>query len=197
MGKGTERMEESQRMKLRLLLVSMACAVFSLLPATLRADSVKTDFDHKVNFANYHTYSWGAVKVSDQFNAQRIKNSINAALEKKGWKEVPSGGQITIMATDNIHSEQEAEAYYDGLGGGWGMGWGWGGWGMPGGGFGEMTTGTTHVRKAHVVIDLFDSSSKSLLWRGVSRAELSNNPNENRKHLHQDIAKMFKDFPPK
>ncbi len=185
-------------MKSRLLAATLACAAFSLLPAAVRADSIKTDFDHHANFANYHTYSWGNVKVSNQFNGDRIKNSVNNLLQQKGWKEVASGGQVTIMATDNIHTEQEAETYYNGMGGGWGMGWGWGGWGWgPGGGFGDTTTTTSEIRNAHVVIDMFDSSSKNLLWRGVSRGELSSNSDTNRKHLHQDIEKMFRDFPPK
>ena len=187
-------------MKSHLFAAAFACAAFSLLPATVRADSIKTDFDHKANFTSYHTYSWGNVKVTDQFNADRIKNSVNDLLQQKGWKEVPSGGQVTIMATDNIHSEQEAETYYNGMGGGWGMGWGWGwgGWGMASGGLDEMaTTTTTDVRNAHVVVDMFDASSKALLWRGVSRGELSNNSDANRKHLHEDIAKMLKNFPPK
>ena len=180
-------------MKSRLLAAILACAAFSLLPAAVRADSIKTDFDHKASFASYQTYSWGNVKVTNQFNAYRIKNSVNSLLQQKGWKEVASGGQVTIMATDNIHNEQEAETYYSGMGGGWGGGWGWG----PGGGFGDTTTTTMDVRKAHVVIDMFDASSKTLLWRGVSRGELSNNSDTNRKHLHEDIAKMFKNFPPK
>ena len=185
-------------MKSHLFAAAFACAAFSLLPATVRADSIKTDFDHKANFTSYHTYSWGNVKVTDQFNADRIKSSVNDLLQQKGWKEVPSGGQVTIMATDNIHSEQEAETYYNGMGGGWGLGWGWGGWGMASGGLDEMaTTTTTDVRNAHVVIDMFDASSKALLWRGVSRGGLSNNSDANRKHLHEDIAKMLKNFPPK
>ena len=185
-------------MKSPFLAAALVCAAFSILPAAVRADSIKTDFDHKANFATYHTYSWGNVKVTNQFNADRIKNSVNDLLQQKGWKEVPSGGQVTIMATDNIHNEQEAETYYNGMGGGWGGGWGWGGWGWgSGGGFGDTTTTTTDVRNAHVVIDMFDASSKALLWRGVSRGELSSNANNNRKHLHQDIAKMFKNFPPK
>ena len=184
-------------MKLRFAVTALACAVLSLVSVSAFADSIKTDYDHHANFANYHTYSWGTVRVSNELNADRIKRSIDTLLQQKGWKEVASGGQVTIMATDNIHSEQEAETYYNGMGGGWGMGWGWGGWGMPGGGFGEETTSTTEVRSAHVVIDMFDPSTKSLLWRGVSRGELSNNSNNNRKHLHEDILKMFKDFPPK
>lgn len=184
-------------MKLRFAATALMCAVCSFVSASAFADSVKVDYNHHASFASFHTYSWGSVKVSNELNADRIKRSVDSFLQKAGWKQVASGGQVTIMATDNIHNEQEAETYYNGMGGGWGMGWGWGGWGMPGGGFGDETTTTTNVRTAHVVVDIFESGNKSLLWRGVSRGELSNNSDTNRNRLHGDIQHMFRYFPPK
>ncbi|MFP5206278.1 MAG: DUF4136 domain-containing protein [Acidobacteriota bacterium] len=184
-------------MKIRTLLAVAVCAAFLSLSALGFADSIKIDYNHHASFSNYHTYSWGTVHVSNQLDVDRIRHAVNADLQHAGWKEVPSGGQVTVMATDNIHNEKEAETYYTGMGGGWGMGWGWGGWGMgPGGGLGEETTNVTDVRSAHLVIDLFGSHSKQLLWRGVSRAELSNKPSVNREHLYVDIDHMFKKFPP-
>ena len=178
--------------------VAVTCAAFVLLAGTSFADDVQTDFDHHADFQSYHTYSWGKTKVSDELNADRIKREVDYFLHKEGWQEVPSGGQITLMSTDKIHDEKEAETMYDGMGGGWGMGWGWGGWGWgPGGGFGNETTTTRNVQSAHLVVDMFDSQSKKLLWRGVSQEDLSNNPENNRKKLHQDLAKMFGKFPPK
>lgn len=184
-------------MKLRLAMAAVLCAGISFVSASAFADSIKVDFNHHAHFASLRTYSWGTVKVSNSLNSDRIKRSVDSVLQKAGWKEVPSGGQVTVMATDNIHSEQEAETYYNGMGGGWGMGWGWGGWGMPGGGFGDETTTTTSVRQAHMAIDIFNGSTKALLWRGVSRGELSNNSDTNRKRLYEDIHRMFRDFPPK
>jgi hypothetical protein len=47
------------------------------------------------------------------------------------------------------------------------------------------------------VIDLFESSSKNLLWRGLATQDLSTNAAKNTKSLDNDIANMFKGFPPK
>ncbi len=185
------------------------CATLLLSPAFGFADQVGIDYNHQTNFAAYHTYSWGTVKVSDQLDANRIKRAVDDMLQKDGWQMVPSGGQVTLMATDNIHSEKEAETYYSnmgdgmgdgmgmGMGMGWGGGWGWDGWGGGDGGFGDATTTTTTIQTAHMVIDLFDTKSKHLLWRGVSRGELSGKPEENRKRIYEDIDHMFKEFPPK
>jgi hypothetical protein len=83
--------------------------------------------------------------------------------------------------------------------GGWG-GWGWGGWGWGGGwgsGVGEATTTTTNQPVSNLVIDLFDASTKKLLWRGLATEDLSSNAQKNTKSLDGDVAKMFKGFPPK
>lgn len=187
-------------MKFRFALAAAVCAALLIFSTAGFADSIKVDYNHQANWGNYHTYSWGAVRVSNQLNQDRIKRAVNHWLQKGGWKEVPSGGQITILATDNIHDEHEAETYYNNLGGGWGDGWGWGGWGWgddDDGGFQQTTTSTVTVRKAHLVIDMFDARSKKLLWRGVSRGELTSNSSKNRARLYQDIDHMLRDFPPK
>ncbi|MBW4038990.1 MAG: DUF4136 domain-containing protein [Acidobacteria bacterium] len=187
-------------MKFRSLLASALCAAALLTPALAFADHVKTDYNHQINFSTFHTYSWGKVKVSDQLDESRIKHAVDEQLQKDGWQLVPSGGQVTLMATDHIHNEQEAENYYSPMPDGWGGGWGWGGWewGMGGGmGQGEELSTVTNTQSAHLIVDIFDAQTKHLLWRGVSRGELTDKPNVNRKHLYADIHKMFDHFPPK
>lgn len=187
-------------MKSRLLLAGIVCAALFFLVPSATADSVRADWNHNVNFSKFHTYSFGKVQVADPFNASRIKGALHHFLDKKGWHETPSGGQVTIDITDRVHSEKQLETYYDGLGGGWGMGWGWGGWGWGGwgpGGFGESTTTTQRVPVDHMVIDMFDSQNKKLIWRGISQGELHNNPTKNRQMIDHDIYRLLYSFPPK
>ncbi len=167
-----------------------------------RGDNVRTDYNHSANFSQYHTYSWGKVQTADPFYVSRIQDAVNQQLSAKGWQIVPSGGSVTIFATDNIHNQKEVQTMYDGLGGGWGGGWGWGGWGWGGGwgggpGFGEATTTTSDQPVGNLVIDIFDGTSKNLLWRGLATQNLSTNASKNTKSLDSDIVKMFKGFPPK
>jgi hypothetical protein len=72
----------------------------------------------------------------------------------------------------------------------------WGGFGNPGG-FGDATTTTTKQPVDNLVVDIFDGNSKNLLWRGLATEDLSTNANKNTKSLDSDIARMFKNFPPK
>ena len=176
----------------------LAVTVCTLVPMVQAAD-VKTDYDHSANFANYHTYSWGQVKTSNPLYVDRVKADVDRDLQAKGWQAVPSGGAATIVATGSVKNEQELETTYDSMGGGWGGGWGWGGFGsgFGGGGFGEANTTTTNQPVSHLVVDIFDSSTHKLLFRGISDNDLSNKATNNSKSLGKDIDKMFKDFPPK
>lgn len=184
-------------MKMKLLCATVLSAALLAVAPAATADSVKADWNHHVNFEQFHTYSWGKVKVSDPFDGDRIRRAVDDELSKKGWQEVPSGGQVTIQVMDQIRNEKEAETYYDGLGGGWGSGWGWGGWGWGPGGFGESQTTVNNVPEGHMVIDLFDSQNKQLIWRGISEGEVNNNPDKERQTIYEDVHKLFYSFPPK
>ncbi len=179
----------------------LATALLFGSSAAVFAGNVRMDYDHSVNFSQYHTYCWGQVKTSDPFYVDRIKQAVNQRLQSKGWRLVASGGAVTVFATDNVHNHKETQTMYDGIGGGWGGGWGWGGWGWGGGwpqsDFGDATTTTSKQPVGNLVIDMFDSTSKKLLWRCLATEDLSTNANRNTKQMDGDIAKMFKDFPPK
>ena len=152
------------------------------------AQQVKTDYDRSANFGQYKTYSWEKVKTKDALDVDRIKSAVNTALVAKGWTQVDSGGDVSIVAMEITHEQQTLNTFYDGFGGGWR----WRG----GGGFGEATTTTETYKVGTLVVDLFDTKNKTLLWRGSSSDTLSNNSNKNIKNLDKGVEKMFKNFPP-
>ena len=47
-----------------------------------------------------------------------------------------------------------------------------------------------------LIVDIYDAKSKSLLFRGVAKDELSDKPEKNEKKIEKATSKMFKDFPP-
>ena len=145
--------------------------------------------------------SWGQVKTSDPFYVTRIQRAVNKQLQAKGWQLVPSGGSVMIFASDKVSNQQQVQTMYNNLGGGWGGGWGWRGWGWSGGwadpGVVDATTTTTNQSVGNLMIDLFEGSSKQLLWRGLATEDLSTNAGKNTKALDGDINNMFKNFPPK
>jgi hypothetical protein len=191
--KGSSMKRYTQAVVMAIVLIGSSMAAF--------AGNVRTDYDHSANFSQYNSYSWGKVKTSNPFYVTRIQQAVNQQLQAKGWQLMPSGGAVTVFATDQVHNQQELQTMYDGWGGGWGGGWGWGGWGWGGGwadpGITTATTTTTNQPVSNLVVDLFEGSSKKLLWRGLATEDLSTNSSKNTKMLDGDINNMFKNFPPK
>ena len=176
-------------MKVQKVMFGLIGLMF-LFAGVASAQQVKTDFDRGANFAQYKTYSWENVKTKDQLDVDRIKSAVNAALAAKGWTQVDSGGDVSIVAMEITNTQQTLNTFYNGMGGGWG----WRRFG--GGGFGEATTTTDTYKVGTLVVDLFDSKTKQLIWRGNSSDTLSNNSNKNIKNLDKGVEKMFKKFPP-
>jgi len=173
-------------------------AVLAIATVAALADNVKTDFDKNADFSRIHTYSWGQVKTSNPLYQTRIKEAVDRDLQGKGWQMVPSGGDATVFATGEVHNQTELQTTYDNFGPGWGGGWGWRGWGWgAGGGFGEATTTTSQQLVGHLVLDIFSSNDKALLFRGMITRDVSDKSDKNVKGLDKDIEKALKDFPPK
>ena len=176
-------------MKMQKVMLVLIGMVF-LFVGKASAQQVKTDFDRSANFAQYTTCSWEQIKTKDPLDVDRIKSAVNAALAAKGWTQVDSGGDVSIIAIEMTRDQQTLNTFYDGFGGGWG----WRRFG--GGGFGEATTTTNTYKVGTVIVDLFDSKTKQLVWRGNSSDTLSNNSDRNIKNLDKGVQKMFKNFPP-
>jgi hypothetical protein len=176
-------------MKLQKATFALTAMMF-LFAGKSSAQQVKIDYDRSADFSNYKTYSWEHVKTQDPLYVDRIKNSVNAALAAKGWTQVDSGGDVSIVAMEITRNQQTLNTFYNGFGGGWG----WRRFG--GGGFGEATTTTETYKVGALVVDLFDTKTKKLLWRGTSSDTLSNNSDKNIKNLDKGVDKLFRQFPP-
>ncbi len=135
------------------------------------------------------------IQASNTLIEQRLHDAVTGQLNEKGLREVPSGGDLSVDAVGGMHTEQEYNTFYDGLGGGYGFGRfggrGWGGWG------GESTTSVQKVPVGTLRIDLYDGGSKQLVWRGLASDQLSDKADKNTKKLDKAVTKMFNKYPPK
>jgi hypothetical protein len=85
-------------------------------------------------------------------------------------------------------NQAEYTTFYDGLGGGWR----WHGWGG-----GMATTTVEEVPVGTLVVDIYDTSTKQLIWRGLAHDQLSDKPDKDTKKLEKAVNKMFDKFPPR
>ena len=173
---------------MKLTSLTKTGAMIVLLATASLAEQVKTDYDRSASFGQYKTYSWQNVNTRDPLMVDRIKSAVNAALAPKGWTEVPSGGDAAIVAIETTHDQQTLDTFYDGFGGGWR----WRGFG----GFGDATTTVETYKVGTLIVDIFDTNSKKLIWRGSASDTLSNNSDKNIKELDKSMEKMFNHFPP-
>jgi len=157
----------------------LACAAF--------AADISTDYNHHADFSRYHTYSWIGVNAGNQLWQDRIMNAVDGALAAHGWSKVPSGGDAAVSAFGRTREQDTLETFYNGF-----PGWGWRGWG----GMGTATTEVVPERVGTLTVDIFDGSTKQLIWRGNAQNTLSSKPETNDKHLDKSVDDMFKHFPP-
>lgn len=167
----------------RFVAISVA-AIFACCLAA--AQDVHTDFDHDVDFRQFHTYSWSRVHTDNPLWEPRIQRAVDRELQSKGWRRLDSGGQVSISAVGAVHNQKEYTTFYSGMGG-----WRWGGFGQ-----GQATTTVDNEKIGTLVVDLYDTGNKQLIWRGEARGTLSDNPQKNEKKLQKTVDKMFKKFPP-
>ena len=165
--------------------IFLSIAMLFCLTAASFGQQVKTDYDRNANFGQYKTYSWEKVQTQDALLVDRVKTAVNAALAAKGWTQVDSGGDASIVAMETTQNRQTLNTFYDGFGGGWRWG-----------GFGDATTTTETYKVGTLVVDLFDTKTKNLIWRGSSSDTLSSNSDKNIKNLDKGVQKMFAHFPP-
>jgi len=162
------------------------CVVFAIAlfaATTLRADKVRSDFDHSVNFSNFRTFMWIREPVTNEpFAAERIRKSVNLQLTARGLRQVSEGADLAIGA--NLASEEKHtwETYYSGSGWGWGGGW--------------ATTTEKTYQVGTLSVELFDTRTKKLVWQGVAVDTLSHRPEKRIRDNNKEIEKMFREFPP-
>jgi hypothetical protein len=162
-----------------------------LTSACLMYAAVHTDFDHKADFSRYHTYSWVGVRAGDSLWQDRITSAVDSALAAKGWTKVASGGDAAVSAFGRTTERDTLETFYTGF-----PGWGWRARWWGGAGMGTTATEVIPERVGNLTVDVFDGSTKQLIFRGEASDSLSSKADKNDKKMEHAVEDMFKKFPP-
>jgi hypothetical protein len=167
---------------LTAVLLTSSCLVYA---------AIHTDYDHKADFGKYHTYSWIGVNAGNSLWQDRITSAVDQALGAKGWTKVASGGDAAVSAFGRTTEKDTMETFYDGF-----PGWGWRArwWG---GGMGMSTTEVIPERVGNLTVDVFDGTTKQLIFRGEASDTLSIKVDKNDKKMEHSVDEMFKKFPPR
>jgi hypothetical protein len=179
---GQQARNNVTKLAIALVLALVAC---TLTPA----QDVSTNAMPGTDFSKYHTYKWvtieGATQPNQILDAQ-IKASIDSQLAAKGLTKTDSDkADLYVGYQASIDQEKQWNAY--GMGGGprWG------------GGMGTATSST--ISNGTLVLDMYDPSTKKLVWTGRVTKTLDPGANQQKKQKNLDKAtqKLLKNFPPK
>ena len=159
------------------------------LAGSVHAQQVKVHYDHGVDFTKFRTYSWLEGEPSNNPMAhQQIVLTIGKQLISKGLRRVDEGGDLNIAYYASLSGNVSARMvdYMQGLDvSRWG------------GGFGETTKPQLGALPlTRTVLDIVDTSTKRLIWRGSARAAFTPNQAHARKRINSSMIKMLKKFPP-
>jgi hypothetical protein len=174
-------------MRKSIAKLGMAWAVGVVACAVMLGQDVTTNAMPGTDFSKYHTYKWVPIEGGahpNQIVDQEIKQSIDAQLAAKGLtKTEDDKADLYIGYQVAVQQQKQWNA--------WGMGRGFGG------GMGQATSST--IDNGTLVLDMYDPSSKQLVWQGRATKTLdpSSNQEKNEKNLNKAMAKLLKNFPPK
>ncbi|GGG32550.1 DUF4136 domain-containing protein [Bizionia arctica] len=162
---------------------------------------VNADYDKSTDFNKYKTYSLeGWAKNSDQllnpFDKQRITDALKSELESRGITLVETGGEIAVTLYLTIKQATDYTAYTN-FNGGMGYAGRWGyarGIGM---GMGSASTNVseTNYNVGTLIIDMYDSTSKSMIWQGDMTSDIETNASKRDKTIPKKMSKLMKKFP--
>jgi hypothetical protein len=189
---------EEEKMKTRLVLIALAFASCGL------AQDVEYNFDKNADFSKYKTYMWKEHPKSvgvDQLAKKSYAAAFDAELALKGLQRITEGTpDLVIVYQVAVSSQQEITTYSSGYG--YGPGWG-PGYYRGGGWYGGPSTSTTNVttlKVGSVALDMYDSATKTVVWRGIGsqKIEKKSDPNKIDKNARKIAEKMLrKNYPPK
>jgi NADPH:quinone reductase-like Zn-dependent oxidoreductase len=164
-------------------LVCLTFVLLCLASTAVLAQQVSVNYNHNANFAQYHTYAWGSNNknaIQNSILAQVAQQDIESAMASKGLQKVEESQNPDLVLTAS-GGEREQTSYNA--------------WGMRGIGGGMGGISPQQNYETTMVVSLYDSKQKELVWRGIAENTLSNNGNKNQKNVEKAVQKMFKQWP--
>ncbi len=167
-------------MKTKFALCTM---ILCSAAAVAVGQAVSVNYNQNQSFSQFHTYAWGsenANKVQNSILAQAAVQDVDAALQGKGLQKVEESQKPDLLVTANGGMKEQTSYTAMGM-----RGWG--------GGMATVTPQQNVI--GTLIVDLYDSKSQSLVWRGIAQNTLNNNGSKNQQLVQKAVTKMFKQWP--
>ncbi|MFA6084902.1 DUF4136 domain-containing protein [Mucilaginibacter sp.] len=169
---------------------------------------------NKTNLTKYRTFAWAAQKTNpnkqwrplNEIGNGKIQEAVKVALTQKGLTLEQQNPDLLVSYATVTGRGTKTEYYspyygYGGFGGWgfgyggfyrpWGFGWGWGWPGYYGGGYGYGYGQKVHYKEGTIIIDLIDTKTNTIVWRGYGVGEL-HNPKQTMKDIPKVVDGILK-----
>lgn len=168
------------------LVIGSLCLGFALVFFGCSPISVRTDYDHEVDFRKYQTFKWMPYPEKRKKRGvspnslldRRIRRAVERELEAKGYKLVGSGPADALLAYNVVVEKHVDVDHY---------GYGYGYWGRR--------TYVRRYKEGTIIIDVVDPELKQLVWRGAAQG-LVGHPEGNEERINEAMFKVFEKYPP-
>ena len=163
------------------------------------SQKVTGDYEKSTDFSTYKTYmfvGWqdDSDQVMNDFDRKRLRESIKSEMDARQFEFVESGGDMAVSLYVVVDEKTSTTAYTNYYGGaGYGRGRrGYGGWGH-----GSATTSYSEndYLQGTLVLDMYDTASKDLIWQGVATGTITEKPEKREKKIPKAVTKLMKKFP--
>lgn len=164
------------------------------------SQKVKYDYDHKKDFSKYNTYTFmgwleGSDKYFNDLDMNRFKQAFGMEFVKRKLGYVESDADLEITLFVVIDSKSTTSSYSNRMGaaGYHASTWGWGG------GFSTTTYEHEDYLNGTMVMDIYESESKLLIWQGIITRplEASKDSKERDRKVLETVRLLMENFPPK
>jgi hypothetical protein len=177
-------------MRKHLLLASV---LFTVGVGCVAAQTATNTFDKNANFSNYKTYKWVSIKDAqqlDELTADQLVGTLDVELAKKGLTKSKSDAADLYIGYQ-IASNGDKHLNHYAIGAAYGS--------TAGATSGTGGATTTTIHSGQLVLDMYDSEKKQLVWRGVvsNAIDPDAKPDKKQKHMDKAVERLLKDYPPK
>ena len=178
-------------MKPIVKILATALFVVAIAGTPILAQAVTIDYDHSVNFLKLKTYTWGSIHATDPGVEDRISIAVNRDMSARYMNLAGKNAEVTVTAVDASQNQQEYSDFYAGLNNlAWQRPWG-------SGGFLDTEATLQDVPLNTLIIDMYDTKTQKLLWRGMVNVPLSGSEDKKDDTIDKAVTQLIGKYPPK
>ena len=168
-------------------LIFIIAIVLMAAPLAAQAQSIKVERDRSVDFTKYKTYSWAEGRPASNPEIHRlILVEVERHLQSRGLKKVEAEGDlnITYYASFDENVNTSAVEYVKSTD--------WNRWGDHNPVYGPKMVALPIAR---IVLDIVDTSTGNLVWRGSAKDAYTPDQSRGRKRVNRAVEKLLDRFP--